>query len=158
MKNGNLNTQIRPAPAGRRPRCAGSKQMAADLFFAVSHSGVKLLRPVRRTSVCRSSSSTNKNLRKSRSIPRRPNLRSNQSYYPQQMITLIKADCILCVILLMQVPQGEHRAIPYPWKNLPKKFCVFLRGSLRSRPMARRGRPFLRLDYSLITLKIIAIA
>ena len=35
MKNGNLNTQIRPAPTGRRPRCAGSKQMAAD-FFAVN--------------------------------------------------------------------------------------------------------------------------
>ena len=35
MKNGNLNTQIRPAPTGRRPRCAGSEQMAAD-FFAVN--------------------------------------------------------------------------------------------------------------------------
>ena len=32
------------------------------------------------------------------------------------MTTLIKADGILCVILLMQVPQGEHRAVPYPWK------------------------------------------
>lgn len=36
MKNGNLNTQIRPAPTGRRPRCAGSKQMAADFFYFCS--------------------------------------------------------------------------------------------------------------------------